>query len=119
MGGGNGGAAKEETEPLAEAPDVPAGDPARASRPFVPLVCALLAVLILGVGILIGLGPRGKDGESEPDRQVVVGVLDLPPHDTLTGGWLEKTPAGLEDEVLWREAPLHRLAQSGLIRGSM
>lgn len=75
-------------------PSLPA--PVSAARPRIPLIPLLLASLILGVGILIGISLRKPKEEiylypypSNPGEQITVGYLD---------GWLEKTPADIEDE---------------------
>lgn len=95
----------------AAAPDVPGlpapeGPPAcvpgKAVRPRAPLVPVLLAVLILGVGILIGLSLRKPTEEvhlypSDPGERTV-GVMD---------GWLEKTPADIQDEKRYLESGGH------------
>lgn len=60
------------------------------------LAAALLAALILGVGILIGVSlDRGtpKEATSRVDR-----------NSQITVGWLERTPADISDELDWLEA---------------
>lgn len=84
-----------ETEELSNAPASPEPAPANTGRPHVPLALPLiLAVLILGVGILIGLMLRKPKEEiylypSNPGERITVGDWD---------GRLEKTPADIEDE---------------------
>lgn len=70
--------------------------PVNTSRPRVPLALPLfLAVLILGVGILIGMNlPREKSPKLDSNLRVdVSGPV----------GWLERTPTDLEDELEWLE----------------
>ena len=72
----------------------PTPEPVRVARPHTSLIYLLLVGLILGAGILIGLSLRKPKKEiylypSNPGKQITVGGLD---------GWLEKTPADIEDE---------------------
>lgn len=86
-------------EPAEETPaDAPEAPPAPSAvntvRPRSALVPLLLAVLILGVGILIGIELR-KEPKAEPVERVIVGGM--------REGWLEKTPADIEDEKRYLE----------------
>lgn len=100
---------KEETDELSEPPveaaadapaNVPAAAPAKANKPYTAPVCLFLAVLILGVGILIGVSLR-----KGPEKEVY--LYTVPQVDAeyqTTVGWLEKTPADLEDEKQWLDS---------------
>ncbi len=79
-------------------PSIPA--PARVVRSHIPLIPLLLAGLIFGVGILIGIGLRKPKEEiylypGNSGEQITVGHLE---------GWLEKTPADIEDEKEYLES---------------
>ena len=81
-----------------ELPPVPAS--ASIVRPRIPLIPLLLAGLILGVGILIGISLRKPKEEiylypSNPGAGITVGHLE---------GWLEKTPADIEAEKEYLES---------------
>ena len=74
--------------------------PARTVRPHIPLIPLLLAGLVLGVGILIGLSFRKPNKEiylypGNPGDGITVGYLE---------GWLEKTPADIEAEKEYLES---------------
>lgn len=90
-----------ETEELSNVPASPDPVPANTGRPHVPLALSLfLAVLILGVGILIGISLQKPNKEiylypSIPGEGITVGYLE---------GWLEKTPADIEAEKEYLEA---------------
>lgn len=86
----------------APVPAAPAEAPPEAGRLHISLVPLLLAVLILGVGILIGISlPRKeKISESGPNQRVMV---DGPQ------GWLERTPTDIENELEWLEAAVKDL----------
>ena len=84
--------------------DAPAEAPvktARTGRPYA-LACGLLAVLILGVGILIGVTLR-KGFKKEVYLYAVPHAPQIEENSQITVGWLEKTPADLEDEAQWLE----------------
>ena len=73
---------------------------ARIVRPHIPLIPLLLASLVLGVGILIGLSFRKPNKEiylypGNPGEGITVGYLE---------GWLEKTPADIEAEKEYLES---------------
>lgn len=76
--------------------DMPSPPPSKTGRFRTPPVLVLLAVLILGVGILIGIGLSGetKVSETGPNQRV---VIDDPQ------GRLERTPTDIEDELEWLE----------------
>ena len=88
--------------PAEAPPDIPAPPPPKAGGLRIPLVPLLLAVLILGVGILIGISLPRKEKilESGPNQRVMV---DGPQ------GWLERTPTDIEDELEWLEAAVKDL----------
>lgn len=77
--------------------------PARVVWPHGSLIPLLLASLVLGVGILIGLSLREPTEEiylypSNPGGQITVGYLDG------WEGWLEQTPADIEAEKEYLES---------------
>ena len=83
--------------PLEEALSDPSLPPSpKASRSRTPLVPLLLAALVLGVGILIGISLPRKQNISE---------LDSGEQITVNGpqAWLERTPTDIEDELQWLE----------------
>lgn len=100
---------KEEADQLAETPaevpadapvSVPAGVPTKANKPYTAPVCLFLAVLILGVGILIGVSLR-----KGPEKEVYLyTVPQVDAEHQITAGWLEKTPADIEDENQWLDS---------------
>lgn len=77
--------------------------PVSADRPHVILTSAFLAVLILGVGILIGLGLR-REAPKEMRPQITE-------NSQITVGWLEKTPTDIEDELQWLETAVKDLLE--------
>lgn len=89
------------TEEPSSGPAAPEPVPADVGRPRVPPALSLfLAVLILGVGILIGISLQKPNKEiylypSIPGEGITVGYLE---------GWLEKTPADIEAEKEYLEA---------------
>lgn len=93
-----------ETEEPSNVPASPDPVPANTGRPHVPLALSLLlAVLILGVGILIGLNlPREKSPGLDSNIRVdVSGPV----------GWLERTPEDIEDELQWLETTVKDLME--------
>ena len=93
--------ALEETPAAAENHLAPA--PARSHT---TLVALLLAVLILGVGILIGINLQQQpEQRAFPviDQNSRVTVGDLGTEDVLSVGWLEKTLTDIEEEAKWLE----------------
>ena len=75
-------------------------------RSHTTLVALLLAVLILGVGILIGINLQQQpEQRAFPviDQNSRVTVGDLGTEDVLSVGWLEKTLTDIEEEAKWLE----------------
>lgn len=105
------GAGAETLEEPAGAPasqePLPVPAPVGAGRPHVPLALTLfLAVLILGVGILIGMRlPREKPSSLDVNRRVdVSGPV----------GRLEQTPKDVQDELQWLETTVKDLLENQL-----
>lgn len=84
---------------LTEAPPPP---PSKTGRRCVPLIFLFLALLILGVGILIGINlPRKAEiSETGPNERVIISG---------PSAWLERTPTDVEDELQWLETTVKDL----------
>ena len=98
-------AEKVPAEIPAEAPSeepvgAPAAAPSKTGGPYIIPICLFLAVLILGVGILIGVSLR-----REPEKEVYLYTVPRADADSqITVGWLEQTPADMEAEKQWLES---------------
>lgn len=94
-----------DSEAEEKSPDVPArAEGPKAGRLHTPLVSLLLAVLLLGVGILIGINlPRkAKISEAGLKERVVVNGPQAR---------LERTPTDIEDELEWLETTVKDLLE--------
>ena len=79
---------------------------AGAGRPRAAFISTILAVLILGVGILIGLSLK-----KEPSKEAYPQIVE---NGQITVGWLEKTPADVADELEWQEAAVKDVEEQPL-----
>lgn len=85
----------------AKAPlNVPPPPPPKAGRLPAPMVSLLLAVLILGVGILIGINLPEKAELNHGERIMIDGPQSR----------LEQTPADIRDELQWLETTIKDMA---------
>ena len=91
--------AAEETPP-----DIPSPPPSKTGRLHIPLVPLFLAILILGVGILIGINlPRKEQiSETSPNERVIINGPEA---------WLERSPTDIEDELGWLETTVKDLLE--------
>ena len=89
------GEIQEETLP-------PSPLPVRVFKPRTALASLLLAVLLVGVGVLIGLNLPRKE-KLDLGEQVM--IKDLPP------AQLERTPTDIEDELNWLETTVKGLLE--------
>jgi transcriptional regulator with XRE-family HTH domain len=76
--------------------------PVRVFKPRTALASLLLAVLLVGVGVLIGLNLPRKE-KLDLGEQVM--IKDLPP------AQLERTPTDIEDELNWLETTVKGLLE--------
>lgn len=79
--------------------------PADTARSHTTLIVLLLAVLILGVGILIGINLARKTQVSETGQNERVIISD-------PEAWLERTPTDIEDELEWLETMVKDLEKA-------
>lgn len=85
-------------------PDIPPPPPSKTGRLHIPPVPLFLAILILGVGILIGINlPRKEQiSETSPNERVIINDPEA---------CLERSPTDIEDELGWLETTVKDLLE--------